>query len=621
VEELGAIFQSAITLLPPDAQAKLFPKLAISKEIEAAPAGAILMGMYVLEHLGFLRYVDEFIGEEHTSIEQLKEYYQRKKPNDKPMVPSTGIVLSLIVADMIACPRRITRAYKFEEMAVVWQTGPLLGIEPNLLNDDRIGKALDLLGIIPQTMKEILEVMVIDAGKRDNIALNRFILDTSLLQLDGEFNNAPKVCPGRGKDSFSQLVTSLVIASGSRMPVSFGVLPGNTSDSKTLPDAYSTIHKIADEGAIEILFDRAYPTASNIRFLKDHEHERMVYWIGPLKIGLSEQKVRELIQAALDQGLWQPITYRSTKEIRKNIESPLTAFESPWTLREVIKPDLEPGQKRRPKGSIQNIEIDVRCVFYRHEVNAASEKQRRLADKAELDEELKELTLKLNQRKYRNLDYCQKKLDELLKEYPTTKKFVKCTLCKNEKGVISLDWSWDESAMSAEEKFDGIFALLTNHEKEHVNQNSLIKKYRSRDQVEVDFKDFKGILDLERIVYQLPQRIDAHIFLKVVAYFVLAFLRVYAEKAGAKTTEKNIQESMGDMLLVEGEILPLGIKTYSVARDTKLNKLLRSTFDLPEPTELIKILNEAVLQQIDTSILNWYKSVCDNGRDSPGSKS
>lgn len=617
MEELGAIFQSAMTLLPPEAQAKLFAKLAISKDIEAAPAGAILMGMHVLEYLGFSRYVDEFIGEEHTSIEQLKKYYQQKVSNDKPMVPSSGIVLSLLVADMVACPRRITRAYKFEETAVVWQTGPLLGIEPNLLNDDRIGNALDLLGIIPQTMEEILQTLVIDASKRDGLPLNRFILDTTVLQLDGEFNKAPKVCPGRGKDSFSQLVNSLVIASGSRIPVSLGVLPGNTSDSKALPDAYSTINKIADDGAIELLFDRAFPTAGNILYLKNHEHERMVYWVAPLKMGLSEQKVRELIQAAWGQGLWQPITYRSTKESRKNIAPPLTAFESTWTLRDIIKPDLEPGQKRRPKGAIQTVEIDVRCVFYRHEVNAASERQRRLASKMELDGQLQKFILKLNQRKYRKLDHCQRKLDELLNQFANVKKFVDYTLCQNEKGVIFLNWSWDESAMSAEEKFDGIFALLTNYAKERVNQNSLVKKYRGRDQVEVDFKDFKGILDLERIIYQLPQRIDAYLFLKIVAYFVLAFLRVYAGKAGVKTTERTIQESMGDMILVEGEILPLGIKTYSVGRDSKLNKILRNTFDLPEPTVLIKILNEAVLQQIDARVLNWYESVRENGRDSP----
>lgn len=60
---------------------------------------------------------------------------------------------------------------------------------------------------------------------------------------------------------------------------------------------------------------------------------------------------------------------------------------------------------------------------------------------------------------------------------------------------------------------------------------------------------------------------------------------------------------MGDMLLVEGEILPLGIKTYSVARDTELNKFIRKTFGLPEPVTMIKILNDAVLMQIDECVL------------------
>jgi hypothetical protein len=66
----------------------------------------------------------------------------------------------------------------------------------------------------------------------------KFILDTTLLN----FKDAPKVVPGRGRDSFSQLIVSLVIASGSRMPVGFGVLPGSTSDSTTLPDVYLQRH-------------------------------------------------------------------------------------------------------------------------------------------------------------------------------------------------------------------------------------------------------------------------------------------------------------------------------------------------------------------------------------------
>ena len=56
--------------------------------------------------------------------------------------------------------------------------------------------------------------------------------------------------------------------------------------------------------------------------------------------------------------------------------------------------------------------------------------------------------------------------------------------------------------MVEEEKYDGVFALLTNYTEEQVNKNQLISKYRGRDQIEVDFKEMKGILSLERIIFQ-----------------------------------------------------------------------------------------------------------------------
>jgi len=607
MEGLGAIYESIMTLLPKEVQKELLSKLKVSETLEAAPAGAILMGMYILEYLGFPKYIDEILGEEHTTIEQLKNHYQNRRAPEKPMIPSTGIILSLMVADMIACPRNITPAYKFEEMAEQWRTGPLLGIEPSLLNDDRIGRAMSAIGANPQNLQEVLFNMITGAGKKAGIPLNKFILDTTVLELDGKFKDAPKVVPGRGTNSFSQLIVSLVIASGSRIPAGFGVLPGNTSDSTTLPGIYETVNRIADDGSVEFLMDRIYPTPSNIRFLQEHQNERMVYWVSPLKMGLSKKRIRELVDEANRKDKWESISYRSSKEKKAKIAPPLTAFETTWTLREKIKPELEPGQKRRPRGSIKTVEIEVRCVFYRHEINAKRERENREIKIEQMEKALQEFCAKLNKRKYQELKYCNKKLSELLKSYAGVKKFVQCSISQTDKGVISLTWSWDREAIEEETKYDGIFALLTNYTKKQVNKNQLVKKYRSRDQVEVDFKEMRGILDLERILFQRPERIDTYVFIKVIALFILAFLRFHAEQEGIKATEKNIQESMGDMLLVENRILPLELKIYGVARDTELNRLYRKLFSLPDPLELIKILSDAEIARVDDYVRIWYE--------------
>ena len=67
---------------------------------------------------------------------------------------------------MIACPRHIARAYQFEELAEQWQTGPLLGIEPRLLNDDRILRAMSDLGGDPRAMEGVLYMLVIGTSKK-----------------------------------------------------------------------------------------------------------------------------------------------------------------------------------------------------------------------------------------------------------------------------------------------------------------------------------------------------------------------------------------------------------------------------------------------------------------------
>lgn len=608
MNDLGAIYDSVTKLLPWKQQKILFKAMNIEKFPEASPAGATLMGMYILEYLQFPQYIDEVLGETNTSLASLRHYYHTKKASEKPMKPSTGVVLSLLVADMIARPRNITPAYKFEEMAEKWRTGPLLGIEPSMLNDDRIGADMSLIGVNIMNMKEVLYNLLMAAAKKANIPLSSFLLDTSVLELDGRFKAAEKVMPGRGKNSFAQLIISLVTASGSRIPVGFGVHAGNTSDASTLPHVYETVNRIADPGAVEFLMDRAYPTPSNILFLKEREAERMVFWVSPLKMGLSVNKVAEKIDEAYREEIWQPITYRSSKEKKANVAYPLRAFETTWILEEKIKPPLEPGQERRPKGSIKTIQMEVRCVFYRHDLQAARDRQNRERKLKQLEYELELFKTKLNKRAYREHAYCENKLKELLKKYADVKPFLVYDLAQSANESIALAYSRQEAVLENEVKYDGIFALLTNYPQAKANANKLIFKYRSRDEVEVNFKELRGLLDLERILYQLPERIEAFIFLKVIALFVLTFMRTYANQAGFKVTEKAIQESMGDMLLIENTIQPLGVKSYGVSRDTELNQFFRTIFSLPAPTELIRVLNDAELARIDERVLNWQQA-------------
>ena len=63
---LSAVLQSAEPIMPEDMKKNLMQQLSLSKQAEAAPAGAVLTGVYILDYLGFARSVDEQLEVEHT---------------------------------------------------------------------------------------------------------------------------------------------------------------------------------------------------------------------------------------------------------------------------------------------------------------------------------------------------------------------------------------------------------------------------------------------------------------------------------------------------------------------------------------------------------------------------
>jgi|WetSurMetagenome_2_1015567.scaffolds.fasta_scaffold67163_1 transposase len=611
IELTNKIIELAEKNLPKEAKDELLKQIEFSKRIDAPPIGAVLVAIYVLTYVKFPEYVDNLLGVEHTPVEVLREKYNGRGEDEEYPIPSPGIILSIVVADMIAHPRNITRVYKFEEMAEKWHTGPLLGIEPSILNDDRILRTMSMFGKDMNTMHEVLFMLVIDASKKANIPLNKFILDTTILELSGEFEKAPKVKAGRGKNSFSQLVVSLVIASGSKLPILINVHPGGTHDASTFKDSYNMINRIADEGSIEIIMDRIYPTAENIKFLKDRESERKVYWLSPLKTNISRREVREKVDIAYKEGGWEPINYRSTKEIRSNDEPPLEAYETKWTMIHEEKPELETGQKRRVPGSINRTLIEHRAVFYKNKIQAEKEKEHREEKIKELEEQFTFFKSKLNKRKYTDYEYCKNKLNELIKKYKSLKPLFKVVLGKNDLNIITFESKWDDELIANEVKYDGIFVLLTNYEEKQVGSNQLIKKYRTRDQIEVDFKELKGLLDLERVYHRLPERIDTYIFLKGIALFVLTFMCAIAKSNDVKTTIRKLLESMGDMILAENNIEPLNMKIYTLGRDTELNRFFRNYFNLPDPIIFINELTKIEFNKLEEYVLKWYKSYRD----------
>ena len=123
----------------------------------------------------------------------------------------------------------------------------------------------------------------------------------------------------------------------------------------------------------------------------------------------------------------------------------------------------------------------------------------------------------------------------------------------------------------------------------------------------MNFRDLKGILELERVFIQEPERIDAYIFLKIIAYFVLSFLRWYVnEKCNAKTTESKIQNSFGDINIIEGELSPTGITFCEITGDSQFCKIIRDSLGLSNPYSVTRELNAKNIEKFRKWLCNWH---------------
>ena len=217
----------------------------------------------------------------------------------------------------------------------------------------------------------------------------------------------------------------------------------------------------------------------------------------------------------------------------------------------------------------------------------------------------------MNKRNLQTLQECELASKRLLKDFPKVKQFVNLALSENSHKAVSLSWIWDEDAYVRQTRYDGVFAMLTNHKREDVSANEMLCRYRDRNQIEMNFRDLKGRLDLERIFVQILERIDAYLFIKVLAYFVLAFLRWYAEEQGyGKISESKIQDQLSVMGMSRISIEPLRIDMWSVVNDNPYTIFLRSSLGLPDPHETINLLNDLtdVEQRITLWLQEWEQS-------------
>jgi hypothetical protein len=268
-----------------------------------------------------------------------------------------------------------------------------------------------------------------------------------------------------------------VLTNGAGCPVAVSVYAGNTGDPTTVADQ---IHKLREKFGLErvvMVGDRGMLTQPQIDKLKLHPG---LGWI----TALTSTAIRQWVeQGALQLSLLD----------EKNLAE-ITAAEYPGERLMVChNPILEEQRQRKRQALLQATEKSLEKI--RKEV--ARRKKKPLPAAA-----------------------IGVKVGKVLGRYKMGKHFA-CTI-----GEGSFVWSRRAESITQEEKLDGIYVLRTSEAAERLSAEQTVRSYKSLAEVERAFRCLKGIDLLVRpIRHRTEDRVPAHIFLCVLAYYVEWHLR------------------------------------------------------------------------------------------------
>lgn len=142
---------------------------------------------------------------------------------------------------------------------------------------------------------------------------------------------------------------------------------------------------------------------------------------------------------------------------------------------------------------------------------------------------------------------------------------------KNSLG-FSLKYELKSDKIDEDERLDGTFVIQTNEKK--YEDEKLIKIYKNLNKVENAFRIIKHDLDIRPMYHWKEQRVKGHVYVCVIAYFLIQAVEYIAKQASLNSTARTILQKLQSIHLLSIE-LPDGKSKYSVtAIEKELKEIL-----------------------------------------------
>ncbi|MFI9785040.1 IS1634 family transposase [Kitasatospora sp. NPDC051984] len=423
-----------------------------------------------------------------------------------------GQVIEVLVANRLSSPTSMVRVGNW---ARAWAVEEVFGVEPDLLNDDRLARALD--AIAPH-LQEITGSIGAQAIAEFGVDTAQIHWDMTSMSLFGAYEDQeegfPQVRYGHPKDrrvDLKQIQAGLAVSRDGGIPLFHRVHDGGAGEVAQVVGAMKALRKIADRKDFLLVADSKLVSYTNITALLDAK----VDFVAPLPAA----QVKAEVYAALDVESAQLVDYVNDRDRERN--TPTGQRESYRVLEDVHV--MAGPRKSDPQHRLRRILVHSTG-------NAKGQQTARAKRLARAAEELGKLQRSAGGRFYNTAAKVEARIGVIAKTRRVTN-CLRTEVTTDPDGRPLLAWHFDQDVLDAETATDGWYALVTRLTPEQADASEVLKRYKGQNVVERRYNDFKGPLAVAPIFLEHNRRIAALITVICLALLVFCLIERQVRQA------------------------------------------------------------------------------------------
>lgn len=443
------------------------PRIGFRREV-----GPLLLVQHVLEGLGLVELIDRHV------------------PQRGRAELTTGEVIAALVANRLCAPAPLYDIAAWGANAALHE---VLGVPGMLLNDDRLGRALEAFAPVAESVRGAAALAAVEALGAE---AGRLHVDLTTLRVAGAYSDSDLVAKGWGSDRrVARQVRMLQATNPQGIPLYVRPDPGDAHELTCIGAALERLASLLGPGVL-VCADSALGHFKNLCAAQ----RAGLQFVVPLRAstGFAATFLNDVGKDAL-----RALRYVSRRD-KGRLASQRARYRG--TLRSLKALDPETGQDAR---------FRVAYIWSSEEASSVVDARERALAKAE--QELAKVRRGLGNRYYKTLKQVDARVSTILIE-PIRDFLTVTTGLRAGKPVLR--WSRNHAAIAAAARMDGIYALATNIPGP-LSASRVLRIYKDQFWVELRHRDAKQTLRVRPLFLHNDDRIAA--LVSVVGLALLVF--------------------------------------------------------------------------------------------------